>query len=89
MHVGQAVVAALQAECQARMVDAQTVQNGRVQIVNVDRILDDVVAEIIRLAVDQARPDAAAQCDRRKSYSDVCATAKQRPGADTSGLQPE
>ena len=42
------------------MVDAQAVQDRGVQVVDVDRVLDDVVAEVVGLAVDDARLDAAA-----------------------------
>ena len=58
--VGQAVVAALELERQPRVVDAQAVQHRRVQVVDVDRVAGDVVAEVVGLAVGHARLDAAA-----------------------------
>ncbi len=41
------------------MVDAQAVQQGRVQVVDVHRIAGDVVAEVVRLAVSDSSTDAA------------------------------
>ena len=51
MHVRQPVVAALVLERQPGVVDAQAVQDRRVQIVHVHRIRGDVVAEIVGRAV--------------------------------------
>src|SRR6516225_8534928 len=42
MNVGQAVVPALEPEGQAGVIDPKLVQDGGVEIVDVDRILDDV-----------------------------------------------
>ena len=60
MHVGQAVVPALEPESQPGVVDAQAMQDRGVQVVDVDRIPDDVVAEIVGRAVGDPGPDAAA-----------------------------
>ena len=60
MHVGQAVVAALEFERELFVVDAELMQDRRVQVVDVDRIADDVVAVVVGFAVGDARPDAAA-----------------------------
>src|SRR5881394_237879 len=60
MNVGQAEVAALKPVGELFMVDAEALENRRVQIMNVHRVLDDVVAVIVRLAVTDARFDAAA-----------------------------
>ena len=43
MYVGQAIVAALEFECQPRVIDTQAVQQRGVQIVDVDWVLGDVV----------------------------------------------
>ena len=51
MHVGQAVVAALEAVREPRVVEAEQVQQRGVQVVDVDRVGDDVEAEIVGLAV--------------------------------------
>ena len=56
MHVGQAVVAALEAEGQPRVVEAEQVQQRGVQVVDVDRVGGDVEAELVGLAVRVARP---------------------------------
>ncbi len=60
VNIGQTKVAALMSEGQSLVVDPQTVQNGRVQIVNVHRVFRHVVTEVIRLAVNDPRFDAAA-----------------------------
>ena len=54
MHVGQAEIATLEAIGQLLVIDAQAVQDRGVQVVNVDRLVGDVVAEIVGLAVDDA-----------------------------------
>src|SRR5712692_7555931 len=41
------------------MFDAQAVQDGRLQVVDVNRIFRDVVAVVVRLADADAAPDAA------------------------------
>ena len=51
MHVGQAVVPALVLERQPGVVDAQAVQDRGVQVVDVDRVRGDVVAEVVGRAV--------------------------------------
>ena len=48
--VGEAEVPALELVGQPRVIDAQAVQDRGVQIVDVDRILRDVVAEVVGLA---------------------------------------
>ena len=60
MDVGQPEVAALKLEGQLRVVDAQAVQDRGVQVVHVDRILRDVVAVVVGLAVGDAGLHAAA-----------------------------
>src|SRR5579884_4364314 len=60
MHVRQAEVAALEAVGQLRVIEAQQMQEGRVQVVDVDLVLDHVEAEVVGLAQRQARPEAAA-----------------------------
>ena len=60
MHVGQPVVASLELKRQLSVVDPQTVENGRVQIVHVDGISGDVVAVVVRFSVGDPRLDAGA-----------------------------
>ena len=60
VHVGQAEVAALEAVGQPLVVDAEQVQHRGVQVVDVDDVLDGVVAELVGRAVGDAALDAAA-----------------------------
>src|SRR5260221_9475986 len=60
VDVGEPVVAPLELERQPRVVDAQAVEDRGVQIVDVDRVARDIVAEVVGLAVGQATLDAAA-----------------------------
>ena len=60
VHVGQAVVAALELVRQLLVVDAEQVQDRRLEVVDVDGVLGDVVAEVVGRAVGDARLDAAA-----------------------------
>src|SRR5262245_27911540 len=60
VNVRQPEVTPLEFVRQPGVVDAQTMQDGRVQVVDVDRIACDVVTEIVRLADGNARLDAAA-----------------------------
>ena len=53
-HIGQAVVAARVAVGEPLVVDAEQVQDRGLQIVDVDGVLDDVVAEVVGAAVDVA-----------------------------------
>ena len=61
MNISQAMVTALILERQPLVVDSQTVQQSRVQIVDVDRVLDDVVAVIIGFTHRDSRLDSAAR----------------------------
>src|SRR5688572_29522027 len=54
MDVGQPKIAALESVDQPFMVDTQAVQQSRVQIVNMNGLVDDVVAEVIGIAVNYA-----------------------------------
>ena len=51
VHVGQAEVAALEVVGQPGVVDPQQMQDRGVQVVDVDGVLDDVVGEVVGLAV--------------------------------------
>src|SRR6266542_4234018 len=59
-HVGQAEVAALEAVDQLRVVDAEQIEHRGVQVVDVDRVLDRGVAELVGGAVGQPAFDPAA-----------------------------
>src|SRR5262245_5110307 len=60
MHVGQPVLPPLVAERQLRVVDAEEVQQRGLVIVDVNRVLDNVPAELIGRPVDVAALHAAA-----------------------------
>ena len=60
VHVGQAEVAAGVAVGELLVVEAQQVQDRGVQVVDVDRVLDGLEAELVGRAVDVAALDAAA-----------------------------
>lgn len=60
-HVGEAEVSALEEISQAFVIDSQTAQQCRIEIVNVHGILDDVVAKVIGLAVADPRLDPSAR----------------------------
>ena len=47
---------------QTLVVDAQERQDGGVEVMDVNRVGDDVVAERVGLAVGQARLDSASRC---------------------------
>src|SRR4051794_28213960 len=60
VHVGQTVVAALIFERQARVIDAQQMEDGGVQVVHMHGVGGDVVGEVIGLAEGEAGLDAGA-----------------------------
>src|SRR5262245_62611164 len=79
MHIRQPEVPSLEAERQACMIDAEQVQDRRLQIVDVDRIADDVVAEVVGLAVGCAGAAAAAgHPDREAAAVMIAAVSRLR-----------
>src|SRR5690554_5474783 len=60
MHVGQTELAALVLVGQSRVIDPQGVQDRRLQVVDMHRRLEDVVAKRIGLAVHLSASDPAA-----------------------------
>src|SRR4051812_35098311 len=48
LHVSKAVVASLELERQTSVINAETMQNGSVQVMDVYWIFDNVVAELVR-----------------------------------------
>lgn len=67
VNVGQAKIAALEAVRQSFVVDAQAMQNGGIEIVDVHGIFDDVVAEIVGFAVNDTRFNTAAGHPNREA----------------------
>src|SRR5712691_7755401 len=85
MHVGQAIVAALEAERQARVIEAQAIEQRRVEVVDVDRIASDVEAVIVGLAEGltalnpaTGEPPCATGDQLEVRLSDSCLRAVQR-----------
>src|SRR5262245_19230720 len=67
--IGQAEISAAVMVSEPGMVNAQQVQNGRMQVVNVDRFVDHLESEIVGSAVDHPSFDASAghphcECER-------------------------
>ena len=60
VHIGEAVVPSLEEVSELLVVDSELVKNGGVEIVHVDGVLGDVVAEVVRAAVGHAGFDSAA-----------------------------
>src|SRR5437868_5006736 len=60
LHAGQAHVQALELVREPAVVDAEAVEDGGIHVVDMNRVFDDVVAEVVGLAVDDAPLDAAA-----------------------------
>src|SRR5258708_4494548 len=61
MHIRQPEMAALEFEGEFFVVDTKAAKDRRVEIVDMNWILHDVVTVIIRLAIDQTGLDAAAR----------------------------
>ena len=79
MHIGQPIVPALEFERQFFVVDAEAMQHGGVQIVDVNRVLGDVVAEFVGRAVGHASFDTAAgQPDAETAWVMVAAVVLPR-----------
>ena len=67
MHIRQSEAAALVEVGQAFVVNAHQPQHRRVKVVNMDAAFRDVVTEIIRLAIDEARLHTATRHPRRET----------------------
>jgi putative ATP-binding cassette transporter len=55
-HAGQALVQPLVADAEAPVIEAEQVQHGGVEIMDVDGVLHDIVRKVIGLPVDRPRP---------------------------------
>ena len=60
-NVRQSEIPSLISECQLRVFDSQEMQNSRMEIVNVYRILDDVVAIVIGSTISKSLLDSCAR----------------------------
>ena len=85
VHIGQPVVAALEAERQSFVVEAQQVHDRGLQIVDVDFVLDDAEAQFVGLAVVQAGFHAAAGEPHREAIRIVIAA--EESGCSRCGLR--
>ena len=59
-HAGQTLLQALETIGKAFVVNPKAVQKSSVQIIHMTRLVNDVVAEVIRLPIHHATFDAAA-----------------------------
>jgi len=78
LYPGQFLVEPLERKGELVVVDAEQVQHGRVQIPNVDRVLHDVVTEVIGLAVVHAAANAVARQPGGKAARVVVASVVSR-----------
>src|SRR5262249_55273911 len=67
MHVRQPILPALELERQLQMVDAEQMQDRRLQVVYVDAVLRHVVTKIIGFAVRQPRLHSTAGQPEREA----------------------
>jgi hypothetical protein len=67
VDVGQAVVAALEFVGELMMVDSQAVQDCGVEVVDVDRVADDIVAVVVGFAVGDSATDASSGHPHREA----------------------
>src|SRR6185437_841400 len=58
---------ALEFVCQSRVIDTQAVQQGRLHVMNGNRIGNDVVGKVVGFAQDRTALDAAAGKPHRKT----------------------
>ena len=72
------LVEPLVAVSEPAMVEAQKLQHGGVEVADVHRVLDDVVREFVGLAVDRARPRAAAGHPHREAARVMVAAVVRR-----------
>ena len=59
LNARQALLQSLKRECKAFVVDAHAMQYCGIEVIYVDRILDDVVAKVICLSVLDSAPNSS------------------------------
>ena len=74
MYIGQTVMSSLKFERQLCMIDTKAMHNCRVQIVDVDRILGDVVRKIIGRTIRNTRLDSRPSKPHREASRMVIAS---------------
>lgn len=67
MNIGEPKVAALAAESEAFVVNTKLVQDGRVKVVDMDLVLDRVIAKLIGGSVCQTRLHSTTSHPHRKA----------------------
>ena len=67
MHVGQPVLPPLKLVGELLVVDPELVHDGCVQVMHMNRVFHNVVAKVIRLAVNMPRPYTGAGKQRREA----------------------
>lgn len=75
VDVGQPETSALVFESQALVVDTHQVEDRSIEVVDVNRSIDDVVAVLVGLAIDVAAFDTAA-CHPDRETAGVMVTAE-------------
>jgi hypothetical protein len=53
VHIGQSVVTTLKSKCKSSVIKTHQMQNRRVQIVHMNRILNDVKTQIVRFSPNE------------------------------------
>lgn len=61
MDIGQAIIPTLIPISQLLVVDAHQVHDGRIYIVNMDRVLGDIITEVVGFSVSYTGPYSAAR----------------------------
>ena len=74
MHIRQSEVTALKAIGELLVVEAEEVQDGGLEVVDVDFVLYDRETEFIGLAVTAATLDAAAREENREGIGEMIAS---------------
>ena len=58
VHVGQSIASPLVLESQSLVIDAQKMKNRGIQVMNVDRVLRDVISIVISFTVSDSGLDS-------------------------------
>ena len=66
-NIRQAEMASLKFISQLLMIDTQAMQDRGLQVMDVDRIFDDIVAVVVRLAIDDSSLHAASSQPHREA----------------------
>src|SRR5262245_33039769 len=90
MYIGQAEVAAAEAIGQLLVIQAEQMENGRMQVVEVADVLDGVNAQLVGRSVHGAALDAAArQPDAETLGMMIAAIASRGVGSPAKLARPE